>query len=301
MTARNRLIGYGLLALIALVVLSNTLFVVGQTEQAIVLRFGQPVGTINAPGNRQAGLQMKAPFLENVVKFDRRILSLEAQEQEVIAADQERLVVDAFVRYRIVDPLAFYRTLRDELTAQDRLERLVTSSLREVLGAAPSDDIVARRRGQLTLLTQRDMDRRAREARFGLQIVDVRLRRADLPPANREAVYQRMRTSRQQQAAQVRSLGGQRAREITAQADRDAAIAIATAQAYAGRVQGEGDARRAEIFARSFGQDPQFAAFWRSMQAYDSALGRGGAGATLVLSPDSDILRYLRDGPGGGD
>jgi len=299
MTDRNRLIAYGVVAFAVLVVLANTVFVVGQREQALVLRFGQPVGSINAPGASQSGLQLKIPFFEHVIKFDRRILSLEAQQEEVIAADQARLVVDAFVRYRIVDPLAFYRALRTQQIAQDRLERLVTSSLREVLGAAPSDDIVSRRRGQLMLLTQRDMDRRAREARYGLQIVDVRIRRADLPQANREAVYQRMRTSRQQQAAQVRGLGEQRNREITAQANRDVTILIAGAQADAGRIQGEGDARRAQIFAESFGQDPEFAAFWRTMQAYDSALGQGGAGATLVLSPDSSVLRYLRDGPGG--
>lgn len=298
MTARNRLIAYGVLAFAVLVILANTLFVVGQREQALVLRFGQPTGAINPPGASQSGLQLKMPFVENVIKFDRRILSLEAQQEEVIAADQERLVVDAFVRYRIVDPLAFYRALRTQAIAQDRLERLVTSSLRQVLGSAPSDDIVSRRRGQLMLLTQRDMDQRAREARYGVQIVDVRIRRADLPLANREAVYQRMRTSRQQQAAQVRGLGEQRNREIVAQANRDVTILIAQAQADAGRIQGEGDARRAQIFAQSFGRDPQFAAFWRSMQAYDSAFGQG-AGATLVLSPESDILRYMRDGPGG--
>ncbi len=296
---RNRMIVWGVAAFAALVVLANSVFVVGQTQQALVLRFGQPVAVINPPGRPQAGLQLKIPFLEQVLKFDRRILTQEAQEQEIIAADQERLVVDAFVRYRIIDPLAFYRSLRTPEQADALLERLVTSSLREVLGSAPSDDIVSRRRGQLMVLTQRDMDARARAARYGIRVVDVRLRRADLPQANRQAVYQRMQTQREQQAAQVRSLGEQRAREIIAQADRDATITLATAQAFAGRVQGEGDARRAAIFAQSFGRDPQFASFWRSMQAYDTAFGQN-RGQTLVLSPDSDFLRYLREGPGGG-
>lgn len=296
---RNRLITWGVLAFAVVVVLANTLFVVDQREQAIVLRFGEPVRTLNAPGSREAGLQLKAPFLETVIAFDRRVQSLEAAREEVIAADQERLVVDAFVRYRISDPLAFFRAFRTEEVATDRLERLATSSLRAVLGRASSDDIVSRRRGQLMLATQRDMDARARLARYGVQVIDVRIRRADLPPANREAVYRRMQTSRAQQAAQIRGTGDQRYREIIAQTDRDRAILLAEAQAYAGRVQGEGDARRAQIFAASFGRDPQFASFWRTMQAYDTAFQDGRT--TMVLSPDSEFLRFMRNGPGGGN
>lgn len=295
--SRNRMILWGLVAFAVLVVLANTLYIVGQREQAVVLRFGEPVRVVNAPGAQQAGLHAKVPFLETVNAFDRRVLSLNATQEEVIAADQERLVVDAFVRWRITDPLVFYRALRNQETAADRLERLVNSSLREVLGSVTSDDIVSRRRGQLMALTQRDMDARARQARYGIQIVDVRIRRADLPQANREAVYRRMQTARGQQAAQIRGEGEQRYREIIAQADRDVAVLRAEAQAYAGRVQGEGDARRAEIFATAYGRDPQFAAFWRSMQAYDAAFTEGRS--TLVLSPDSDFLRYMRAGPGG--
>lgn len=294
---RRRLTTYGLIALAALIVLANTLFVVGQNSQALVIRFGEPVRVINAVGGGGPGLYVKAPFLENKVVFDRRNLELIADEEEVIAADQERLVVDAFVRYRITNPLQFYRTLRDERVAQDRLERLVNSSLRQVLGSASSNDIISGRRGQLMLQTRADVARRAHEARMGVQIIDVRIRRADLPSANQAAVYRRMQTALQQEAARTRGIGEQRKREVIAGADKEVAITLATASEEAGRTRGEGDARRAEIFASSFGRDASFASFYRSMQAYEASLGPD---TTLVLSPDSQFFRYFERGAGGG-
>lgn len=282
----------------AVVVLANTLFIVDQREQAIVLRFGEPVRVINAPGRPGAGLNAKLPFWENVVKFDRRNLSLESQQEEIITADQQRLVVDAFVRYRISDPLAFYRTLRDERTAADRIERLTNSSLRQVLGSAQQTEIISGRRGQLMLQTRQDVARRAEASRFGIQVIDVRIRRADFPANNEEAVYRRMQTSRQQEAARIRAEGEQQKREIIAQADREVTITLAQAREQGETLRGQGDAQRTRIFAQSFGRDPSFAAFWRSMQAYEASLGQGDT--TMVLSPDSAFFRYFERGPSGG-
>jgi membrane protease subunit HflC len=293
----GRVPAYIALAVVILVVLANTLFIVDQRDQAIVVRFGEPVRVINAPNAPGAGLNAKAPFLENVIKFDRRNLALEAQQEEVITADQERLVVDAFVRYRISDPLQFYRTLRDERTAADRIERLVNSSLRQVLGSARANDIIAGRRAQLMAQTRLDVAQRAKASRFGIEVIDVRIRRADLPPQNQAAVYRRMQTSRQQRAAEIRAVGEQQKREIIAAADREVTITLAQAQELGETTRGEGDAQRTRIFAQAYGKDAGFAAFYRSMQAYEASLGQGDT--TMVLSPDSAFFRYFDRGPSG--
>jgi modulator of FtsH protease HflC len=295
---RRVLIGWAVLAFGLLLLLANTLYVVEQREQAIVVRFGEPVRTVNAGPGGSPGLKVKAPFVENVLFYDKRILKHETEQEEIIAADQERLVVDAFVRYRIVDPVRFYTTLRNQTQAEDRIERLVNSALRQVLGSVPSNDIISGRRAELMQATQRDVNARTRAARFGVEVIDVRIKRADLPQANQQAVFRRMQTSRQQQAAQIRATGEQQKREIMAGADKEVAITLATAQQYAGQVQGEGDARAASIFAASYGRDPSFAAFYRSMQAYERALA--GGDTTMVLSPDSDFFRYFEGGPSGG-
>ncbi|MFC3077079.1 protease modulator HflC [Phenylobacterium terrae] len=284
-------------AVALLILMFNTFYVVEQREQAIVLRLGEPVRVVNQPGSPNAGLKMKVPFLENVVKLDKRNLSLEAQQEEIIAADQERLVVDAFVRYRIDDPLQYFRTLREERIAADRIERLVNSSLRQVLGTATSTDIISGRRGQLMQRIQRDVATRAESSRLGIQIIDVRIKRADLPQANQAAVFRRMQTSRQQEAAQIRAQGEQRKREIIASADKEVSITLATATEEAERTRGEGDAQRTRVFADSFGRDAGFASFYRSMQAYEAAFGQGDT--TMVLSPDSEFFRYFERGPGG--
>ncbi|MDP8917182.1 MAG: protease modulator HflC [Pseudomonadota bacterium] len=296
--SRSRLIAYGAAAFAVLVVLANTFYVVGVTQQAVVLSFGEPRRVVNAPGGRDGpGLKLKAPFVENVVFFDKRNQSLESEEEEIIAGDQERLVVDAFMRYRINDPLRFYRALRDENTAADQLERLVNSSLREVLGSDPSNDIISTRRAQVMQRTLADVDRRATEARLGIDVLDVRIKRADLPPQNQEAVYRRMQTARQQEAATIRARGEQQRREIVARANRDVAVTVAGARAYAGQVRGEGDARRTQLLGQAYGRDPEFASFWRSMQAYENALAQGDT--TMVISPDSAFFRYFDRGAGG--
>lgn len=283
-----------MLALGVIFVLFNTLFIVDQREQVVVVRFGDPVRVINANG-KAAGLNVKTPFLEQLIRFDRRNIALEADKEEIITSLQERLVVDAFVRYRIDEPLQFYRTLRDERIATDRIERLVNSSLRQVLGSATAADIISGRRAQLMQAAKIDVDRRAKASRLGIHVIDLRIRRADLPEQNRQAVFRRMSTSRQQEAARVRALGEQQKREIMAGANKEVAITLATARQTSGQITGEGDAVRTRIFAQSFGRDPSFAAFFRSMQAYEQSMANGET--TLVLSPDSAFFRYFERGP----
>ncbi|MGZ6038674.1 MAG: protease modulator HflC [Phenylobacterium sp.] len=301
MSRSSPLIVYLIIAVAAVIVVFNSIFVVDQREEALVLRFGEPVRVVHAPGQPGAGLNFKTPFLENVVTFDRRNLALEADQEEVIDADQQRLVVDAFLRYRISDPLQYYRTLRNEQIAQDRLERLVNSSLRQVLGSTTTTDIISQRRDQLMQQSKLDVAKRAKESKLGIEIIDLRIKRADLPTANQASVFRRMQTQRAQIAAQYRAQGEQQKREIIAAADKEVAITLATAREQGETTKGQGDALRTRIFAEAFGKDPSFAKFYRRMQAYDAGLGQGDT--TMILSPeDTDILKEMQQGPspGGG-
>ncbi len=296
--SQSRLVVWAIAAVVAVIVIFNTFYVVDQRKQAVVLRFGEPQRVVNAFRDNDPGLKMKAPFIENVLLLDKRNQPLEADQEEIIAADQERLVVDALLRYRISDPLQFYRTLRDEHTAADRLERLVNSSLRQVLGSASSNDIIAGKRDALMRATRADVAARAKQSRLGIEVIDVRIKRADLPQANQQAVYRRMQTSRQQEAAQIRAIGEQQKREIMANADREVTVTLAAATEQSSQLRGEGDAKRVAIFAKSYGKDPAFAAYFRTLQAYDGALAQGDT--TMVLSPNSAFFRYFNAGPGGG-
>ncbi len=278
------------------VVLANAFFIVDQRQQVVVVNLGEPVRVINPPGAYDPGLKLKIPFVESLVVLDKRNQAIEATKEEVISADQQRLVVDAFVRYRISDPLQFYRTLRDESTAADRLEPLINSSLRQVLGAATANEIISQKRDALMADTLRDVRARAGRSHFGVEVVDLRIKRADLPAANQQAVYARMRSNLQQQAAQIRAVGEQNRREIVADADKQVTITLATATEEAFTTRGAGDGESAKIFAQSFGKDPSFAAFYRSMQAYEGVFADGDT--TMVLSPDADFFKYFRKGPG---
>ena len=284
--SKGRLIALGAIALGVIVLFSNTFYVVDQRTQALVLRLGDPVRVVNTPRFPSPGLHIKTPFLEEVVRFDKRNLALQTQPEEIIASDQGRLVVDAFVRYRIADPLQFYRALRDEATATDRLERLTNSSLREALGRATTPEIISGRRAALMQQIEADVARRAAASRYGVEVLDLRIWRADLPEANRDAVYRRMASDRQREAATLRATG-----------EREAARIRADATKLGDTIRGEGDAERAKIFADSFGKDASFAAFFRSMQAYEASLGQGDT--TMVLSPDSAFFRYFSKGGGG--
>jgi len=294
----GRVLFLAIAAIAVLVTAWQTFFIVDQRQQAIIVTLGKPVRVINPPGRSEAGLHMKVPFTQNVIKLDRRNISLNAQQEEIIGAKQERLVVDAFVRYRITDPLLFYRTLGDERLAEDRIERLVSSSLRQVLGTATQEDIISGRRAELMRLAKVDVAKRAVDSRMGITIIDLRMRRVDLPATNRESVFNRMRTSRQQVAAQLRAVGEQQKREKIAEADKEVTVTLANAREQAGTTIGQGDALRTRIFAQSFGKDPSFAVFFRSLQAYDASLGDGNT--TLVLSPDSAFFKYFEHGPSGG-
>ena len=281
----QRLTVLGVIAAGLLIVLSQTVYVVGQTNQALVIRLGEVVRTVNASPDDGPGLKVKVPFLETRLLFDKRNQSIQVNRQEILTANQERLMVDAFVRYRINDPVRFYTGLGDDRVAKDRLNSVINASLRQVLGSASSEDIISRRRALLTRQVRENLSDRTTRSRLGLQVIDVRIRSADLPEANQEAVFDRMKTARQQEAARIRAEGAQRQREI-----------VATATQEAGIIRGEADAERAKIFAESFGKDPSFAAYYRSLQAYEASLGQG---TTMVLSPDSAFFRYFTKGPNG--
>jgi membrane protease subunit HflC len=298
---RTPLIAWLVLALGVAILLANSLFVVGQREAAIVLQLGNPVRVIHAPNNPNgAGLNVKVPFTQTVVKVDRRNIAMEADQEEVITGNNERLLVDAFLRYRISDPLQYYRTLHDEHTAQDRLERLVNSSLRQVVGSATTSDIIAVRRDELMGLSRADVERRAKASRLGIDVIDLRIKRVDFPAANRPSVYRRMQSQRQQVAALNRAQGEQQKREIMAGADKEVTVTLAQAQEQGETVRGQGDAQRTRIFAQSFGKDPAFASFYRSLQMYDQSLGRGDT--TIVMTPDDypGLLGVFAHGAAGG-
>lgn len=292
----RRLVVWIAAAFVAGALLINSFFIVDQRQQVVVVKLGEPVRVINPPGAYDPGLKVKIPMAESLVVLDKRNQGLEASKEEVISADQQRLVVDAFLRYRIADPLAFYRTLRDEETASDRLEPLINSSLRQVLGGATAAQIISQDRDALMARTLADVRARAKRSHLGIEVVDLRIKRADLPAANQQAVFERMRSSLQQQAAQIRADGEATKREITADADRQVTVTKAAATEESFTIRGAGDAESARIFRASFGKDPGFAAFYRSMQAYEGSLA--GDGTTLVLSADSDFLKYFKKGPG---
>ncbi len=261
-------------------------FIVRQTEQAIVLQFGKPKATITDPG-----LHWKIPFVETVDYFDKRILDLDSSPQEVIASDQKRLVVDSFARFRIIDALEFYKTVRDENIARQRLGNILESALRGALGSATFQDVVRDKREPLM---RRIRDQVNQETKgFGIEVVDVRIKRADLPEQNSEAIYRRMQTERQREAAEFRAEGAASANRIRATADREATVIKAEATKKAEQIRGEGDAERNRVFAEAFGRDPEFFAFYRSMQAYENSIKSGDT--RLVISPNSEFFRYFND------
>jgi modulator of FtsH protease HflC len=273
----------------ALIVGYSSLFTVYQTQQALVVRLGQPVRVISEPG-----LNFKAPFIDSVVYIDRRILDLEAPPQEVIASDQKRLVVDAFARYRIKDPLRFYQTLGSISGANSQLSILLNSALRRVLGEVTFSHVVRDQRADLMARIRELVDHEA--TTFGIEVVDVRIRRADLPEQNSQAVYQRMQTERQREAAEFRAQGAQRAQEIRSRADREVTVLVAEATSKSEQIRGEGDATRNQIFADAFNQDADFFAFYRSMQAYEQGLKHSDT--RMLLKPDSNFFRYFTDPSG---
>lgn len=282
--------GVGLFVIVIVgVAVYSAIFVVDEREQALVLQFGEPIRVENQPG-----LKFKLPFVQNVSYFDRRVLDLNSPVQEIIAADQERLVVDTFARYRITDPLAFFQTVGSIAGAQSRLSTVLNSATRRVLGEVPYLTIVRDDRASLMNRIRDQVNREADD--FGMEIVDVRIRRADLPEANSQAIFQRMQTEREREATEIRAQGEEAAQRIRSRADREVTVIVADATREGEQIRGEGDAERTRIFADAFGQDPEFFSFYRSMQAYEAGFSNG---ASLVISPDSDFFRYFGDQQGG--
>jgi modulator of FtsH protease HflC len=285
----------GIVALILLLLVAITayssLFTVQQTEQALVVRFGKPVDIATEPG-----LHFKAPFIDTVIPVDKRILDLENPSQEVIASDQKRLVVDAFARYRIKDALKFYTSVGTIQAANLQLTTLLNAALRRVLGEVTFIQVVRDEREALMGRIRDQLDHEADG--YGIQVVDVRIRRADLPEQNSQAVYQRMQTERQREAAEFRAQGGQKAQEIRSSADREAVVIVAEANSKAEQTRGEGDAERNRLFADAYGKDPDFFAFYRSMTAYENGLK--GTDTRFLLRPDSDFFRFFGNAGGKG-
>ena len=283
---RNPFAGLALLVVIALLafVANMTFFTVDPTQQALVFRFGQPVGDIvDAPG-----LHAKVPFIDNVIYIDKRILALDNERQEVLVADNQRLEVDAFVRYKIEEPLLFYQSVLSVQGANAQLGGMLNSALRRTLSEASISDIVRVRRDAL-MADIRDQVKSGAK-RFGLDVVDVRIKRADLPEENSEAVFRRMQTERQQRAASFRAQGSQKSQKIKADADKAVTVTIATAQQQADQIRGQGDGERNRIFAEAYGADPEFFAFYRSMLAYEAGFKTD---TRAILNPKSDFFRYF--------
>jgi membrane protease subunit HflC len=288
MGRRPLLVAVGGLIIIGILAMS-ALFIVTQTEQALVLQFGKPIRVIIEPG-----LRIKQPFIQDVITYDKRLLDFEPPPEEVIASDQKRLIVDTYARYRITDPLLFYQTVASEVTVRARLGALVSGSLRQVIGNVTLSALLSPERARIM---RRIRDEVAQQAKaFGIDVVDVRIRRADLPPQNSEAIYARMRSERQQQAALYRGQGTQAAKTVRANADRERTVILADAQRDAQKVRGNGDAKAIEIYADAYGQDQKFFAFYRSLQAYRDALN--GNTTSFVLTPSTNFFRFFENPEG---
>lgn len=283
--------GLGLIILgVIAVALYLGVFIVDQTQQALVLRFGQVVRAVKNPG-----LYYKLPLIDNVVYLDKRVLDLDSPPLEVIASDQKRLVVDAFGRYRIIDPLLFYQSVGSVSVADSRLSVILNSAVRRVLGDATFIQLVRDTRADLMTKITEQVDREARG--LGIEVVDVKIRRADLPEANSQAIFGRMRTERQREAADFRAQGSEIAQGIRSRADRDVTVILANAERDAAILRGEGDGEAARIYAEAYGRNPDFFEFYRSMRAYEQAMA--SSTTTLVIDPSSEFFKYLKRGPTG--
>ena len=289
MVDRRLLIVIAVVLVVAGIFAMSALFIVDQTELALVLQFGQPRRVIRDPG-----LKVKRPFLEDVILYDNRLLDFEPPPEEVIVSDQKRLVVDTYTRYRITDPLLFFQTVNSEAAVRARLNAMVSGSLRRVLGGVTLSALLSDQRP--AIMHQIRDEVAAQGKSFGINVVDVRIRRADLPEENSQAIFARMVSEREQQAAQYRAEGAEAAQTVRANADRERTVIIAEAQRDAQKVRGDGDAQSIRIYADAFGQDKEFFAFWRSMAAYRDALT--GHGTSFVLTPDTGFFRFFENSGG---
>jgi modulator of FtsH protease HflC len=285
----NKAVALGGAAIAALAFLgSNAFFTVNEARQALVLQFGQPVRVVQEPG-----LKFKLPFVQNVVMMDRRVLDLDPPVEQVILADQKRLDVDAFARYRITDPLKFFQSVQSEAAAEGRLNNIVNSSLRRVLGSATLLAVLSEERARIMTDIRNQVNGEAK--RFGIEIVDVRIRRADLPEETSQAIFARMRSERVREASEARAQGQEQSQQIKSRADRERTVILAEAQRDAQIMRGEGDNQALSIIAGATGSDPQFYAFYRTLEAYRTSIS--SRDTTMVLSPKGEFFRYFGDGP----
>lgn len=273
------------LGLAGLFVLANAIYTVNQAEQAIVLQFGEPIRVVKEPG-----LKFKVPFIQNVVFYDMRLLNLDPPAQEVVLNDKKRLDVDSFTRYRIVNPLRFYQTVRTEDQAQSKLAEIVNSSVRKILGRITLQELLSQKRNQI--MQQISTAAKIDAEQIGVSVADVRIRRADLPLEVLQAINARMKTERERDAKEFRAKGQQEAQQIRAAAEKEKTIIIAEAEKQAQITRGEGDKEAIKIWNDAANQDKAFFEFYRSLEAYKNSLTSGEA--SLVLSPDSEFFKYFR-------
>ncbi len=289
MSGRAKLLLLGVAIVVVIILVLSSTFKVNEYEQVILLQFGEPRKVVNGFGTQEPGLYLKTPFVQNVESFEKRILDYDAPPEEMILGDQKRLVVDSFIRYRITDPLLFFQTVGSESIARNRLGAILNAATRQVLGTVELITVLSGERGQLMLYILDQVNRQSKD--FGVDVIDVRIRRADLPDENSQAVYRRMQTEREREAMEYRAQGDEASQRIRSRADKERTILLANAKRESEILRGQGDALAVKIFADAFGQDEDFFAFYRSMQAYSLALGSDDT--TLVLSPDSEFFRFF--------
>ena len=293
MTSTRSIVLVSVLAVLALIV-QQSLFVIDPTKQALVLRFG----AVQGKPRTEPGLYFRVPFFDEVKRIERRLLDYEAREFEIIAGDQKRLVVDPFARYRIIDPLLYYQTtLNNEAAFRAQLDTIIESAVRREIASVPLTVVLTDQRARL-MREITEIVKAQTTSQYGVDVVDVRIKRADLPVANSQAVYNRMKTQREQEARQLRAEGDEESQRIRATADRERIVIVSEARKKAETLRGEGDAQAIKIYADAFSRDPKFFSFYRSMEAYRQALGSGGT--TMVLSPDGDLFRYFGNITGEG-
>ena len=289
MSGRAKLLLLGVGIVVAIILVLSSTFKVKEYEQVILLQFGEPIKVVNGYGTQEPGLYLKTPFVQNVESFEKRILDYDAPPEEMILGDQKRLVVDSFIRYRITDPLLFFQTVGSEAIARNRLGAILNAATRQVLGTVELITVLSGERGQLMVYILDQVNRQSKD--FGVDVIDVRIRRADLPDENSQAVYRRMQTEREREAKEYRAQGDEASQRIRSRADKERTILLANAKRESEILRGQGDALAVKIFADAFGQDEDFFSFYRSMQAYSVALG--AEDTTLVLSPDSEFFRFF--------
>jgi membrane protease subunit HflC len=280
----SKLYKYIIAATLFLVVISNSAFIIEQRQQALVLQFGQVVKIIDNPG-----LKLKIPFIQNIVLFDKRVLDLGIAEQEVIASDQKRLIINAFTKYRIVDPLKFYTTVRTKVGLESKLSGILDSSSRKIIGEVSLIKLLSEERSKIMAQIKEAVGKETKI--FGIEIIDVRIMRGDLPKENSDAIFTRMQTEREKEAREIRATGAEESDKIKAEANKQKTVLLAEAKKQANIFRGTGDAQAAKIFSKAFSRDPEFYSFYRTMQAYNNSLKSNNT--TLVISPDSEFFKYF--------